>query len=198
MQRSAFVVNIYDPLNFDMAFPESLPVKYESGINQAFTFYETTDILDPFLFTERQVAHEYEEYIPDDQEPTPIRTGRSYRCHMKDLKFRLNAKYHTDYYNVKRLLIQWTNLHNGWVKYRLFNVDIYKRLIVEILDPETGESFKDYLLTNYGNIFCHCREQPTTIHMSDIATRHDGYQWPKVFGPYPTYNFTDTPKEAWS
>lgn len=186
MSQLVFVVNIFDPLNFDMAFDGDIHPKYEQAISQAYTYFQSDNLLDPMLtaYRSHSMVPYYDDYQPDFND-NAILTGRSYRCHMKDLKFRSNAKFHPDYYLAKRILTQWIDLHNGWVHCKLYNVDIYKRLIVDLFDIETGESFKEYLVEQFPTVFCHSREQSTTVHLSQRSATHV-VQRPIIFSSIPS------------
>jgi len=150
------VLNVYDPLNFDIGLwsPD-----YVAG--KKTTHYE--------LYTYCYIDT-IQELLDFDEKGVDFIQGKSYRCHLKDIRFKNNARLHPDYGIAKKMLIQWTDFTNGWVLHKIYNIDIYDRLIVELFDPYTTQSFKDYLLTNFPSIFCSYQYHNTpTVHLSDFS-----------------------------
>lgn len=183
--KRGYVLNIYDSLNYDIAFHED--IDEPSIICEDFMFSETYTIQDPCLVdtqhqlitskpidvddeNDEQQAKNVAEYneLFTNKKPVSVQKGKSYRCHMKDLRFRTNAKMHHDYNISKKILIQWTDFTNGFVNVEFHKVDVYNRLIVELYDPLTNESFKDYLLKNFPTILCYYQQPTTTIKLSEM------------------------------
>jgi hypothetical protein len=195
--KIGYVINIYDSLNLDI-FIKDYDKQNDilEVINERFTYCSTSDIMDPCLYdtsyctsTKKPIVIEnvleedkgegYAHHVNNvkayntllktrDSEKTNVCEGQSYRCHMKDLRFRTNSKIHHDFNISKKLLIEWTDYTNGYVLVDVFRVDTYNRLIVELYDPFTKESFKTYLMTNFPTIFCYYQQQAVTVKLSEM------------------------------
>jgi hypothetical protein len=202
MLYTGYMLNIYDSLNYDIFIGG-----YESdsgGVTrEEFTYCQTNDILDPCLYdnefwttttgpieidkdadNDETFLHNlnvYNEKMRSRKSEATIQNGFSYRCHMKDLRFRHNAKIHHDHAISKRMLIQWTDYMNGTVLVDAHKVDVYNRLIVDIYDPFTKESFKSYLINNFPTILCNYQQTTTTVKLSELSIGR-GIPRPKSFG----------------
>ena len=190
--RLGYILNIYDSLNYDIYIPNI--DKMENVISEEFTFCSSHDVMDSCLYrTDHAVtttdpvviesdgsdmdeiktvaASEYNIFLSTrtSSEGDIVCRGKSYRCHMKDLRFRNNSKIHHDYGISKNMLIKWTDFTNGYVFVDVFKVDVYNRLIVELYDPLTRESFKNYLINNFPTIFCYYQQPSTTVKLSELT-----------------------------
>jgi hypothetical protein len=138
-----YILNIFDSLNLDIGF-EDLP--------------ELTGIPHDKMYT----------YTTGEE--LSVKTGKSYRCHIKDLRFRNNHRVHPDFNISKKVLMQWSDYSDGHVLCKIHNIDTFNRLIVELFDPFTLESYKNYLIQNFKTIFCVYNEYNTpTIRIDESA-----------------------------
>ena len=137
--KRGYILNVYDALNFDIGF------------------FDDTGIED--------VAHQTFEFSSGTG--TTATNGKSYRCHLKDVRFKPVAKCHPDYGHAKRILIQWTDYTNGYIDCQIYNVDTYGRLIVELFDPFTEESLKEYITRQFSTIICHYQHSTGSIRLLD-------------------------------
>lgn len=144
------ILNIYDSLNFDVGFESDIAL---DTVNH-----------EPY---EYKTAVSVPDIIENDTN-LPIVAGKSYRCHLKDLRFRANAKCHHDYAISKKILIQWSDYSDGHVLCKIHNIDTYNRLIVEIFDPFTMESYKTYLINNFQTIFCIYQYNTPTVKLNEM------------------------------
>lgn len=70
------------------------------------------------------------------------RTAMAYHCRLHNLKFKKVKRYN----NLYEKIIQKINRQNRWVMCRIFGVDKYSRLIVELYDPVNFISLHELLL----------------------------------------------------
>ena len=145
MQRG-YILNIYDPLNFDIGFEEEIDM--QTGSHDVYQYTHLAAIESP--------------------EESSVKTAKSYRCHLKDLRFKANAKCHHDFGIAKKVLIQWSDYSDGHVNCKIHNIDTYNRLIVEIFDPFTLESYKTYLVQNFQTIFCIYQYSTPTVRLNEM------------------------------
>ena len=182
--QTGYVLNIYDSLNYDIGF--ECDIEGDSVIHEKYVYCQTDNVLDPCLQNNLPFddisklnlsVHEYsdDDYVSPQSEPFSVQpssklsVGNSYRCHLKDLRFRNNAKLHPDYGNSKKILIQWSDYSNGFVLCKIHNIDTYNRLIVELFDPFSRESYKTYLIKNFPTIFCLYQTMSnTTIKLNEL------------------------------
>lgn len=124
-----YVVNVHDVLNFDIDLwltPEQRR-KYSGIIVNSYQYIDETE----------GVAH----------------TSLTYRCRLRGIgsssrksfretprafSFQFQKVFQEVKYNINR--------QNGWVLVNIFDVDVYRRLLVEIYDPVTRKNIKDVLM----------------------------------------------------
>jgi hypothetical protein len=114
-----FVVNMFNPLNYDIAL--DLPPDYP------------TEGLETNTYT----------YTEDGTEG--VQRGYTYRCRMVGILQRKYTTYHDDYHSSARALKQHLQRLNGWVLVRIYGLDKYKRLLVELVDIISGVSLNEEL-----------------------------------------------------
>lgn len=143
MQRG-YILNIFDSLNFDIGFIDDIGIEGATSVEFQYSISNELGV------------------------DTDILTGKSYRCHIKDLRFRPNARFHHDFRISKNILIQWSDYSDGNVMCKIHNVDTYNRLIVEVFDPFTLENYKTYLVNNFPTIFSMYQYASSTVKLSEL------------------------------
>jgi len=125
-----FVVNVYNPLNFDIDLGTMDDVYIRQLLNRH-KFITSTD----YQYT-------------DDDSSHPVHTGMTFRCRLAGILKKKPGSYPSiDYIYSLRKLIYHIHKLNGWVYVRIIGVDRYQRLLVELYDVITGVSIMDELLT---------------------------------------------------
>lgn len=123
-----FIVNSYDGTNYDIdiIFPEGIEELYEDKV-----------ITNPYEFFERATC-----------ECPPVKMNRkTYRCRLKGIK--TNNKVKSDPDLMKKIsndVLNFKNRCNGWVFLNIGDIDVFKRMLVEMFDPISGESLNQVLL----------------------------------------------------
>lgn len=125
-----YVVNIYDAVNFDidLYIPNEYKDLYSNVIKNSYTF-------------------------TDMGEQSKVLTRNVLRCRLRGIQM---VK---DNGSRKRRgalckVIQRIEKQNGWVICDLGDIDIYRRILIDIYDPITGDPINDVLLTDeYGDVF---------------------------------------------
>jgi len=125
----AYVVAIRDPLNIhlDIYWPHHMRTRYKSALNYKYTFI--SEELDDSVY---------------------IRT--TYCCHLKGVE--IISKDNQDFANMKEayILISKQILRaGGWILVSVSDIDIYKRVLVNIFDIVTRRSINHELLNKISN-----------------------------------------------
>ena len=127
--KVGYVLNIYDSLNFDI-FIKDIDDEMSDVISERFTYCATNDIMDTclydtayctptqgpidFAFSDDESDYsglienikDYNTTINKHNINNTTNEGQSYRCHMKDLRFRTNSRMHHDFNISKKMLIE--------------------------------------------------------------------------------------------
>lgn len=131
-----YVVNIHDCLNIDMDLKTSDP-KLLNAIKSAHNLeYSYLDCKNNEVTSKAYRCRVYE-------------VGSNYLKHDSSSLFR--SAYQKCYFNLMRII----NLQNGWIKVRIRSIDIYNRVLIDLIDIETGKDLKDliYFSPNYSRVF---------------------------------------------
>jgi hypothetical protein len=156
-----YVVNIFDSLNYDidLDLPEYLQRRYSNVITNHYTYQDETG---------------------------QVKSGTTYRCRLRGISV-LTKQYHqnthrshSNYKNVPKSLvvaqrkaqidiIRQIDRQNGYVSVVVTDVDIYRRLLIDLYDPITNLNLKELIL------------QPEYSH---------------VYQPYQQYDLQNTETEA--
>lgn len=135
---NGFVVNIHDATNFDidLDLPVELRDKYNDVISNEY-FYQ--DLPSDFLENPNLA----------NQQLIPCKS-KTYRCRLKGIGInQLPNNYHIHKNNIISYEIkQLIDNNDGWVLCNLSDIDVYQRLLVDIIIPTNTEniSLKDFLL----------------------------------------------------
>lgn len=116
---AGYVVNVYNLLNYDIDLPLD---DYKNIIMNQYTY---------------QCVH-------DDIHLGQMITSQSYRCRLNGLLIadkNNKKKKHSYTYEINKLI----NLVDGWVQCHVVGVDIFNRLLVDIIIPVSQINHKDYL-----------------------------------------------------
>lgn len=135
---NGFVVNVHDATNFDidMNIDEDLRQKYKSVITNEY-YYK--DLPEEFLTN------------PQGNPFEDTSVGLTYRCRLKGIGINNNLSRHAHLTKSNQLTIevkQLTDRTDGWVLCTLSDIDIYRRLLVDLVFvlPEGRINLKDFLL----------------------------------------------------
>lgn len=127
-----YVVYIHDSVNYDidLDLTEEMVAKYWNVISNKYTYHTTP------------------ESILNRDANAVVNVGTAYRCRIKGISA-LYRKYsnkprlvHVAHQEVSRRV----DRQNGWVLCQLGEVDIYRRLLVDLYDPITRENLNGILL----------------------------------------------------
>ena len=127
-----YIVNVHDAINFD---------------------------IDLFLTPQQRVQYRHvitNEYQYKEESSTEeVKIGKVYRCRLKGIQVSDHAsrKTKSELYVASQDIIQMTDRSNGWIICVIDSVDVYNRLLVDLLDPVTCESLKDFLFHQYESLF---------------------------------------------
>lgn len=144
---SGFIVNVHDATNFDIDLrltPEQHRI-YSNVINNTYVYRDLDDQLNPVGLST---------------------TGCTYRCRLRGVGINKNGNNSTNSTNptnptnfrhrqscfdIKKLIYR----IDGWVVCTLSDIDVYKRLLVDICIPlrHSHVDMKEYLLTNYSDLY---------------------------------------------
>lgn len=136
-----YTVNVHDAINFD---------------------------IDLFITSQQRtrfrhvISNEYQ--YKEELSSEEIKSGKVYRCCLKGIQVsdhnsrKFKSRMHAATLDVRHA----TDRSNGWVICVIDSVDVYNRLLVDLLDPKTHESLKECLLSDYDDIF-----MPYIPHTSD-------------------------------
>jgi len=134
--KLGFVVNIANPLNLDVDFGLS---------DDELKYYKLQNV-------------EYVNYSYIDDDDGDLSTGKAYRTRMEGVttKKEFNGKKNMKLQS--RLLyeiVRFLDRTGGFVKYKITGVDIFRRAIVKLFDPVSGESINELILDQkYSSIYC--------------------------------------------
>ena len=115
-----FVVNVHDSTNFDIDLNPELK--------------ESTRVIS------NEYTYQDFDFIPKWNSESPIKTGTSYRCRLRGVGINQSAqsrssRLHKTCISVRQLI----DRSDGWVTCFMHNVDIYNRLLVDIIvNTSTG------------------------------------------------------------
>lgn len=132
-----FVVNVHDPTNFDIDFKFNDPGisnRYCHVISNKYTYKDLTDNfkLSASCDSEAETSYDIEKLL--NNKTSTLETGTAYRCRLKGIGIQQNqTKYHK--WRNNQLKIEIINLidrTDGWVTCNLSDIDVYKRLLVDI------------------------------------------------------------------
>ena len=114
----AFVVALKDSLNLHLQIDwnEDYKELYESALNYSY------------------------KYISEESDGP--RLGQVNSCHLKGLKMDSLSNMKRAYIIISKI----SSENNGWVKVRLYDIDVYGRILIELLDPMSEESINERLM----------------------------------------------------
>lgn len=127
-----YTVNVHDAINFDidLFLPSQQRMRFRHVISN---------------------EYQYKEELSSEE----IKTGKVYRCRLKGIQVsehnsrKSKSRMHAATRDVRHA----TDRSNGWVICVIDSVDVYNRLLVDLLDPKTHESLKECLLSDYDDLF---------------------------------------------
>lgn len=124
----AYVVNVYDPINFDLDILWSnteLKEIYGQSIQNEYKYKIVTE---DFIVTEEE------------------KIGTSHRCHLKGVasKHPYNKSTACASIDIKRMI----DGNDGWATCIVSDIDIYKRILIELF-VAPRKSIAEFLLTKY-------------------------------------------------
>lgn len=121
----AYVVAIRDSLNYhlDIYWDKNTEIKYNSAINYEYTFIS--------------------EELPDK-----IYSRKAYSCHLRGVELVEGVNNLRESYIMLSKKISDTN---GWVLVSVSDIDIYKRILINMFHPITKKSFNLELLNKISN-----------------------------------------------
>jgi hypothetical protein len=129
----AYVVAIRDPLNVDLDiyWPEYVSEKYSSALNYQYEF--VSEELEPVVHTRTAYSCHLRgvEITPDPIRVDDSEVIRPSFIHMKDAFIYVSSQ---------------INKNNGWVLVSISDIDIYKRVLVNMFDLITRVSINQSLL----------------------------------------------------
>lgn len=132
-----FIVNVHDSTNFDIdvSMNPNLVGKYKNVISNEYYYkdFEEEFLKNPNLYSD-SITH----------------SGIAYRCRLRGIGLNQLPK-HLHYSKSNQLCLEIRQLidrTDGWVTCTLSDIDIYKRLLVDIVLhlPEGDVNLRDYLL----------------------------------------------------
>jgi len=134
-----FVVNVHDAINFD------IDLSFTSQQRHRFN---------------RVIKNEYQ--YKEESIPGSSKFGKAYRCRLKGIQ--LKSTYHTrgkfkeqTMKKATKVMERMINRSNGWVICLINGVDIYNRLLVDLIDPglfpDKYVSYRDILLSEFSKLF---------------------------------------------
>lgn len=152
----AYVVSVRDPLNYtlDIYWPENIAAKYSGATSYDYSFIS---------------------------EETPgIKTRKAYSCHMRGVEIVQNQQEEQN--NMKEAFVFITKkilASNGWVLVRVYDIDVYRRILVSVYDTVTNKSLNQSLLDDAcdqcGIPIAKEYSRPTKTRLSFKPTGPEGY-----------------------
>jgi len=141
-----YIVNIFDPVNLDIDIyiPSDKKSLYHNVVKNGYTF----------------IDHD-----------SQIETRIAYRCRIRGIKMnRIESKKNPVYCDVINKIIEFFTRCNNWIKINISDIDVYKRILVDIYDPLTGQSLRDILLENeYSSIFTDYNSEIKTTNQPKLT-----------------------------
>lgn len=128
----AFVVNVQNTLNIDIDFMGRLPDILLSN----------TSLVYPYTYIEQE---------KDRDNIYNHKSGISYRCRLRRIVCS-NTVTHEEKKLTVRHLMRRIDVVNGWLMAHVYGHDRYGRILVELFDIETKESFSDWLIEHMPSI----------------------------------------------
>jgi len=133
-----FIVNVHDAINFDIDLEMSpkLHENYRDVISNQYTYQD--------------LGHDFLEN-PDITKKVISAVGNTYRCRLRGVGMnQLPQHLHMSKSNIMCIEIkQLIDRTDGWITCIISDIDVYKRLLVDIFITTTKEriNFRDYLLS---------------------------------------------------
>lgn len=152
-----FVVNVHDAVNFDIDLFLPNYSQYEEVISNTYVFTVLDPNVSPYL-----------------QKSQPLYTSVAHRCRLRGVgvNFRRRSedrgKRKTN--NAMMDIIRLIDRSNGWVICNVSDVDVYRRILVDITVPvDGGVNLRDFLLTQFsgGVFFPYTKEEETKRNVEE-------------------------------
>lgn len=123
---AGFIVNAFDEINYDIHiyFPKDVEKIYENKV----------------------ITNNYSYISNSGEEGERVQTSKAYRCRLKGIKIDKNNSNNKIYKKVTSLVLNFRCRCNNWVFLKISDIDIYKRMLVELIDPITKKSLNEALL----------------------------------------------------
>lgn len=134
---SGFVVNVHDPTNFDIDFKfedNKTAYKYCHVISNKYTYGDLTDNfkLSASCDSDADASYDIEKLMDNNAEGLKI--GIAYRCRLRGIGIQQNQlpshKWRSN--QLKLEIINLIDRADGWITCNLSDIDVYKRLLVDI------------------------------------------------------------------
>lgn len=151
-----FVVNVHDAINFDidLSFTPSQRYHYRHVI---------------------QNDYKYKEEASDEA----IKSGKAYRCRLKGIQLSSSHKVHGKSVTMSKATTDMEHMidrSNGWVICVIDSVDVYNRLLIDLIDPalypEKYASYSELLFTGYPQLFTKYVPQHHSSSVTSPKRRH--------------------------
>lgn len=140
------VINIHDAINFDFGFPELrvIPEHLTNNVKLTTTNYSYT-IVDRETLKEGEVIKDvaYRTRLKGISESQKLTNKEKFSADVKTVKKR-----------AKNDIIAINRETGGIFLCKVYRIDIYNRLLVELFHPVTGISITEMLLEKYPEIYC--------------------------------------------
>ncbi len=145
MIRCGFVVNVFDPLNFDIDIPDDFP----GAIRNNYQYFDNIITSAPSVpSSSKSIIYEPSFYNLPDVDVIEIKYGRAYRCRLFGIRNPNKGKHNRD--AAQKDINRMIDDNNGWIRVETHGTDIYHRLLISIFDLKTKENMINKLIDHYG------------------------------------------------
>jgi hypothetical protein len=140
----AYIVNVHDAINFDIDMSgDGSPLKprYESVISNVYSYYEVPGN----FYTNPDFSILY----------NGNRNSRSCRCRLRGISVKNTESFHRNNYKMTLEVKKLIDRTDGWVFAKFGDVDIYRRLLIDIIVPIPNDpiNLREFLLQYYPDFY---------------------------------------------
>jgi hypothetical protein len=172
-----FVVNVHDPINFDIDFKfteNGIAHKYCHVISNIYTYKDLTSNfkLSSSCDSEADTSYAIENLM--NEKIVGLETGIAYRCRLRGIAIQQHPSHKWRSNQLKLEIINLIDRTDGWITCNLSDIDVYKRLLVDItINTSNGAiDLCEYLLNRMKNeefpIFIPYQIQNSTSFTSNL------------------------------
>ncbi len=149
-QSKGFIVNIHDPINFDIDFDVEIERFFINAIKKNYQYISLNKV---------DILQDIEDNILKKE----LKKGKTFRCRLKGVTINRNFNRRELNMNSGKILQELRNLINScdsWVTCDIYDIDIHNRLLINLkieFDNKTVD-IKDFILARskvYSNIYTH-------------------------------------------